>query len=157
MATVRQLLQGKGHEVASIEPDKSVYEAMQLMTDKNIGALLVLQDGKLAGIITERDYSRKAYKLDKPARTISVKELMTSQVAYVSPDYTTEDCMALVTEIRVRHLPVLENNQVIGIISIGDLVKDAISGQQFIIDQLERYIYGEFANPNAAEYAAKYR
>jgi CBS domain-containing protein len=157
MATVRQLLQGKGHEVASIEPDKSVYEAMQLMTDKNIGALLVLQDGKLAGIITERDYSRKAYKLDKSARTISVKELMTSQVAYVNPDYTTEDCMALVTEIRVRHLPVLENNQVIGIISIGDLVKDAISGQQFIIDQLERYIYGEFANPNAAEYAAKYR
>ncbi len=157
MATVRQLLQGKGHEVASIEPDKSVYEAMQLMADKNIGALLVLQDGKLAGIITERDYSRKAYILDKSARTISVKELMTSQVAYVSPDYTTEDCMALVTEIRVRHLPVLENNQVIGIISIGDLVKDAISGQQFIIDQLERYIYGEFANPNAAEYAAKYR
>ncbi len=157
MATVRQLLQGKGHEVASIGPDKSMYEAMQLMADKNIGALLVLQDGKLAGIITERDYSRKAYKLDKPAKNISVKELMTSQVAYASPDYTTEDCMALVTELRVRHLPVLENNEVIGIISIGDLVKDAISGQQFVIDQLERYIYGEYVNPNTAEYAAKYR
>ena len=142
MATVRQLLQGKGHEVASIEPDKSVYEAMQLMTDKNIGALLVLQDGKLAGIITERDYSRKAYKLDKSARTISVKELMTSQVAYVSPDYTTEDCMALVTEIRVRHLPVLENNQVIGIISIGDLVNWIISAQTTTIHQLQTYITG---------------
>src|SRR5690348_3152730 len=130
MATVRQLLQGKGHDVAGIEPDKSVYEAMQLMADKNVGALLVLQDGKLAGIITERDYSRKAYKLDKPARDIPIKEIMTTQVAYVSPDYTTEDCMALVTEIRVRHLPVLENNEVVGIISIGDLVKDAISGQQ---------------------------
>ena len=157
MATVRQLLQGKGHEVASIGPDKSVYEAMQLMADTNIGALLVLQDGKLAGIITERDYSRKAYKLEKPAKNILVKELMTSQVAYASPDYTTEDCMALVTELRVRHLPVLENNEVIGIISIGDLVKDAISGQQFVIDQLERYIYGEYVNPNTAEYAAKYR
>jgi IMP dehydrogenase len=157
MATVRQLLQGKGYEVASIDPDKSVYEAMKLMADKNIGALLVLQDGKLVGIFTERDYSRKAYKLDKSAKDIPVREIMTTQIAYVSPDYLTEDCMALVTELRVRHLPVLENNEVIGIISIGDLVKDAISGQQFIIDQLERYIYGEFVNPNVAEYAAKYR
>ncbi len=141
-ATVRQLLQGKGYEVASIEPNKSVYDAMQLMAARNIGALLVLQAGKLVGIITERDYSRKAYLLDKPVRDVLVKEIMTAQVAYVSPDYTAEDCMALVTEMRVRHLPVLENNEVVGIISIGDLVKDAISGQQFIIHQLERYIYG---------------
>ena len=141
-ATVRQLLQGKGYEVASIEPDKSVYDAMQLMATRNIGALLVLQAGKLVGIITERDYSRKAYLLDKPVRDVLVKEIMTAQVAYVSPDYTAEDCMALVTEMRVRHLPVFENNEVVGIISIGDLVKDAISGQQFIIHQLERYIYG---------------
>lgn len=142
MTTVRQLLEGKGYEAASIEPDKSVYDAMQLMAAKNIGALLVLQDGKLAGILTERDYSRKAYMLDKSAKDIQVKELMTSQVAYVGPDYTVEDCMALVTEMRVRHLPVLENNEVLGIISIGDLVKDAIAGQEFIIHQLERYIYG---------------
>ncbi len=142
MATVRQLLQGKGFEYASIEPDKSVYDAMQLMAAKNIGALLVLQNGKLAGIFTERDYSRKAYLLDKSAKDIQVKELMTSQVAYVSPDYTAEDCMALVTAIRVRHLPVLENNEVVGIISIGDLVKEAISGREFVIHQLERYIYG---------------
>lgn len=142
MATVRQLLQGKGFEVASIEPDKSVYDALQLMAEKNIGALVVLQDGKLTGLITERDYSRKTHRLDRPARDIPVREIMTSQVAYVSPDYTGEDCMALVTEMRVRHLPVLENDEVIGIVSIGDLVKDAIAGQQFVIHELERYIYG---------------
>jgi IMP dehydrogenase len=142
MTTVRQLLEGKGYEVASIDPDKSVYDAMQLMADTNIGALLVLQAGKLAGIFTERDYSRKAYLLDKSAKDIQVKEIMTAQVAYVSPEYTAEDCMALVTEMRVRHLPVLENGEVVGIISIGDLVKDAISGKEFIIHQLERYIYG---------------
>ena len=142
MTTVRQILEGKGSEVASIAPDKSVHDAMQLMAVKNIGALLVLQDGKLAGIVTERDYSRKAYSLDRLAKDICVSEIMTPQVAYVSPDYTAEDCMALVTEMRVRHLPVLENNSVAGMISIGDLVKDAISGQQFIIHQLERYIHG---------------
>ncbi len=142
MKTVRQLLQGKGYEVMSIEPDKSVYDAMQLMTAKNIGALLVLEAGKLIGIITERDYSRKVHLLDKSMRDIPVKDIMTTQVAYVNPDYSTEDCMALVTEMRVRHLPVLENNQVIGIISIGDLVKDAISDREFVIHQLERYIYG---------------
>ena len=142
MKTVRQLLQDKGHEVASIEPDKSVYDAMQLMAARNIGALLVLEAGKLIGIVTERDYSRKAHLLDKSVRDILVKDIMTSQVAYVSPNYTAEDCMALVTEMRVRHLPVLENDQVIGIISIGDLVKDAISDREFVIHQLEHYIYG---------------
>ncbi len=142
MTTVRQLLEGKGSEVASIGPDKSVHDAMQLMAAKNIGALLVLQDGKLAGIVTERDYSRKAYLQDRLAKDIHVSEIMTPQVAYVSPDYTAEDCMALVTEMRIRHLPVLENNSVVGIISIGDLVKDAISGQEFTIHQLERYIHG---------------
>jgi IMP dehydrogenase len=142
MTTVRQLLEGKGYEVASIEPDKSMYDAMQLMATKNVGALLVLHAGELAGIITERDYSRKAFLLDRLAKDIQVKEIMTAQVAYVSPDYTTEDCMALVTEMRVRHLPVLENDKVVGIVSIGDLVKDAISGKEFIIHELERYIYG---------------
>jgi CBS domain-containing protein len=142
MTTVRQLLEGKGSEVVSIGPDKSVHDAMQLMAAKNIGALLVLQGGKLAGIVTERDYSRKAYLQDRFAKDIRVSEIMTPQVAYVSPDYTAEDCMALVTEMRIRHLPVLENNSVVGIISIGDLVKDAISGQQFTIHQLERYIHG---------------
>lgn len=144
MKTVRQLLQDKGHAVVSIEPDKSVYDAMQLMAARNVGALLVLEAGKLIGIITERDYSRKAYMLDKDksVRDVPVKVIMTSQVAYVDPNYTTEDCMALVTEMRIRHLPVLENDQVIGIVSIGDLVKDVISDREFVIHHLERYIHG---------------
>jgi len=142
MKTVTQLLQGKGYEVASIAPDKSVYDAMQLMAAKNIGALLVLEAAKLIGIVTERDYSRKAYLLDKSAKELSVKEIMTRQVAYVGPDYTTEECIALVTEMRVRHLPVLENDHVIGILSIGDLAKDVISNQKFMIQQLQHYIHG---------------
>jgi CBS domain-containing protein len=141
MKTVRHLLQDKGNEVSSIEPDKSVYDAMQLMAAKNIGALLVLENEKLIGIISERDFSRKANILDRPLRNILVKEIMTNQVAYVNPDSTTEECMALVTKMRSRHLPVLENDQIVGIISIGDLVKDTISDKEFVIDQLERYIY----------------
>ena len=97
----------------------------------------------MAGIITERDYSRKAFLLDRLAKDIQVKEIMTAQVAYVSPDYTTEDCMALVTEMRVRHLPVLENDKVVGIVSIGDLVKETIAEQEELIRQLEQYIRGE--------------
>ncbi len=131
MNTVRQLLQDKGYEVLSIEPDKSVYDAMQLMTTRNIGALLVLEAGKLIGIITERDFSRNAKILDKPLRDVLVEEIMSSQVVHVSPDDTTENCMMLVTEMRVRHLPVMENDQIIGIISIGDLVKDSIAGRAF--------------------------
>ncbi len=141
MNTVRQLLQDKGNEVLSIEPNKSVYDAMQLMAAKNIGALLVLEDRKLIGIITERDFSRNVRILGKPLRNVQVEEIMTSKVAYVSPDDTTEDCMRLVTEMRIRHLPVMENDQIIGIISIGDLAKDTISDREFVIDQLERYIY----------------
>lgn len=141
MKTVKQLLREKGHDVSSIGPDETVYDAMQLMAANNIGALLVINNGKLVGILTERDFSRKSYMLNKPVKDTLVKEMMTRQVAYVDPDYTSQDCMALVTEMRVRHLPVLENDQVIGIISIGDLVKDAISEHEFIIHQLERYIY----------------
>ena len=141
MNTVRQLLQDKGYEVSSIEPGKSVYDAMQLMAARNIGALLVLEAGKLIGIISERDFSRHVRILDKPLRDVQVEEIMTSKVAYVGPDNTTEDCMKLVTEMRIRHLPVMENDQIIGIISIGDLVKDTISDREFVIDKLERYIY----------------
>lgn len=141
MKTVRQLLREKGHDISSIGPDETVFDAMQLMAANNVGALLVIKDDKLVGILTERDFSRKSYLLNKPVKETRVKEMMTRQVAYVNPDYTNQDCMALVTEMRVRHLPVLENDQVIGIISIGDLVKDTISEHKFIIHQLERYIY----------------
>ncbi|MDT8363289.1 MAG: CBS domain-containing protein [Nitrosomonas sp.] len=141
MKTVRHLLQEKGNTVYTIGQDDSVFAAMQKMASDNIGALLVVEADKPIGILTERDFSRKSYLLDKPVKDIQVKEIMTHQVAYVTPDNTNEDCMALVTEMRIRHLPVLENERVIGILSIGDLVKDAISQHQFVIAQLERYIY----------------
>ena len=123
MNTVRELLQDKIHEVAFVEPDKSAHDAMQLMADKKIGALLVQEDGKMIGIISERDYPGKAKALDKPLQDVLVKEVMSSQVVHVSPDDTIENCMELVTKNHVRHLPVLKNDRVIGIISIGDLSK----------------------------------
>ena len=142
MKTVKQLLESKGYEVTTISPDMSVFEAMQLMATRNIGALLVLDAGsKLVGIVTERDYARKMYMQNKFAKDVPVTEIMTRQVVYVRPDQTNEECMALITEKRVRHLPVLENDRVIGIVSIGDLVKDTISEQEFIIHQLENYIH----------------
>ena len=121
MNTVRELLQDKDYEVLSIKSDKSVYDAMQLMATKKIGALPVLEAGKLIGIITERDYPGKAKRLDRPLRDVLVKETMTSQVVHVGPEDTTEDCLALITGKRVRHLPVMESDQIIGMISIGDL------------------------------------
>ncbi len=127
MNTVRQLLQKKGHEVLSIEPHNSVYNAMQLMAARKIGALPVLEDGKLIGIITAGSFFRHIRLLDKPLRDIQVEEIMTSNVAYVGPDNTTADCMKLITKIRAHHLPVMENNRIIGIISSGDLIQDAIS------------------------------
>lgn len=142
MKTVRQLLQGKGTNILSISPGATVYDAMKLMADRNIGALLVLDGEKLAGIVSERDIARKLYAQEKPAKQIAVSDIMTKQVVYVQPDHTNEDCMALMTDKRVRHLPVMEGGRVIGVISIGDLVKDTISEQQFIIQQLEHYIHG---------------
>ncbi len=123
MNTVRELLQDKIHEVTCVEPNKSAHDAMQLMADKKIGALLVREAGKLIGIITVRDYPGKAKRLDKPLRDVLVKEVMSSQVTHVSPDDTIEDCIALITKMRIRHLPVLKNDRIIGIISIGDLSK----------------------------------
>ena len=121
MNTVRQLLQDKVRKVSSVEPDKFAHEAIQLMADKKIGALPVLEAGKLVGIISERDYPGKAKVLDKPMQDVQVKEIMSSNVVHVSPDDTIEHCLELVTKNHVRHLPVLENDQIIGIISIGDL------------------------------------
>lgn len=141
MKTVKQLLHEKGHKVTTVNPEASVFDAMQLMAANNIGALLVMRDDKLVGILTERDFSRKSYLLDKPVKEMLVKEIMTRQVAYVSLDETNEDCMALITEMRVRHLPVVDEGKVVGLLSIGDLVKDTISEHQFVIKQLERYIY----------------
>jgi CBS domain-containing protein len=141
MKTVKHLLHEKGHTVVAISPDDSVFDAMQKMAANNIGALLVMKGEKPVGILTERDFSRKAYLLDKPVKDTQVKEIMTRQVVYVRLNNTNEDCMALITEMRVRHLPVMDDGKVVGLLSIGDLVKDTISQYQFVIHQLERYIY----------------
>jgi signal-transduction protein with cAMP-binding, CBS, and nucleotidyltransferase domain len=152
MSTVRQLWQGKSsQEIWSIAPNASVYRALELMAEKNIGALLVMEAGRLVGIISERDYARKVILQGRSSRTTAVDELMTTQVYYVGPDTTIEDCMALMTSKRIRHLPVMENEEVIGIISIGDVIKAIISQQASTIQQLESYIatggYGPLGEP----------
>lgn len=143
MKTVKQLLDSKGRDVAGILPEKSVFDAMQLMAEKNVGALLVIDaGGKLVGIVSERDFARKMYRMDMAIREVPISDIMTRQVAYVRPEQTNQDCMALITEKHVRHLPVMENERVVGLVSIGDLVKDIIAEQEFIIHQLENYIHG---------------
>jgi CBS domain-containing protein len=140
MRRVRDILAVKGRDVWSIGPNASVYDAMKLMADKGIGALLVMEGAKLVGIISERDYARKVILQGRSSRTTSVHEIMTTRVAYAEPEQNIEECMALMTEIRIRHLPVIEAGEVRGVISIGDLVKSIIAEQKFIIEQLERYI-----------------
>ena len=142
MKTIKRLLEAKGYDIWSITPDASVYEAIKLMAGKNVGALLVLESGKLVGVISERDCTRRLILKERVPKDTQVREVMTSGVIYVRPDQTVEDCMALMTAKRVRHLPVLADGQLIGIVSIGDLVKDVISEQEFMIQQLEHYIKG---------------
>jgi CBS domain-containing protein len=142
MITVRQLLEGKGYDVWSIAPDASVYDALALMADKGVGALLVLEGERLVGLISERDYARKVILKGKSSMETPVREIMTERVIWVGPEQTNEECMALMTAKHFRHLPVLAEDQVIGIISIGDVVKAIISEQEFLIEQLERYIVG---------------
>ena len=142
MRTVKQILDGKGRATWSVTPDSFVYDALQLMADKEIGALLVVDKGKLVGVISERDYARKCILKGKSSLDTPVKEIMTQSVCSVTPDQTVEECMGLVTEKRIRHLPVLVNEQVVGIVSIGDLVKAVIDEKDFTIRQLESYITG---------------
>ena len=141
MKTVRQLLAGKNARIISVHPEESVLDALKVMAESNVGAVLVLDEGRLEGIFTERDYARKVALQGKTSSDTRVREIMTSKVFYVSPDRTTEESMALMTEKHCRHLPVLDaDNAVLGIISIGDLVKEALDQQRFIIEQLESYI-----------------
>ena len=142
MKTVDRLLEAKGYDIWSITPDASVYEAVKLMADKAIGALLVLESGNLVGIISERDCTRKVILKERAPKDTLVREIMTPDVISVRPDQTVEECMALVTVKRVRHLPVLAGDQLMGIVSIGDLVKGIISEKEFMIQQLENYIKG---------------
>jgi len=141
---VRNVLSHKGHEVASISPEASVYDAIALMAEKGIGALLVTSHGKLVGILSERDYARKVVLKGKHTRDASVSEIMSSPVLTVRPDETIEECMKIVTENRIRHLPVMEADRIVGIVSIGDLVKWIVTEQQKTIKELESYITGRY-------------
>lgn len=140
MKTARQLLAEKAPGTVSIAPEASVFEALVLMSERDIGALIVLQGETLAGILSERDYARKVILLGKSSRELRVSEIMTHRVICVGPDQLVDYCMALMTEKRCRHLPVVEDKRVIGVLSIGDLVKETILEQKFLIAQLESYI-----------------
>ena len=141
MKTVKQLLAGKGSQLHSIRPGAKVIEALQLMALKDIGALVVMEGGRLVGILSERDYARKVILHGRSSSDVAVSEIMTSQVVTVDPTRTVPECMALITQRRIRHLPVCEGDQVVGIVSIGDLVKEVIAEQEQTIKQLESYIH----------------
>jgi CBS domain-containing protein len=142
MKTVRDVLKVKGRDVWSVGPEATVLEALQRMAEKEIGALAVMDGARLVGIISERDYARKVFLLGRSSPTTLVKEIMTSHVVHTHLDQPIEECMAVMTDKRVRHLPVIEDGNLVGIISIGDLVKAIIADQKFIIEQLERFITG---------------
>jgi CBS domain-containing protein len=141
MKTVNEILLAKANKLLSISPDASVLDALKLMAEREVGALVVLEGEKLAGIFSERDYARKVILHGKSSKDTPVSEIMTHKVVCVRPDQSVEDCMALMTDKRIRHLPVLQNEKVIGVISIGDVVKEVISEQRFVIEQLEHYIH----------------
>jgi CBS domain-containing protein len=144
MAIVAHILNSKpDHAIYTIVPSASVFDAVKLMAEKGIGALVVLEGEKVVGMFTERDYARKVVLMSRSSKDTAVRDIMTKSVMYVPPSHTSEECMALMTEHRLRHLPVIERGSLIGLISIGDLVKDIISEQKFIIQQLEHYITGE--------------
>jgi CBS domain-containing protein len=140
--TINQLLLNKGSQVETVATDATVFEALAIMADKEIGSLVVLQDDKPVGLFSERDYARNIILKGRTSKQTQVSEVMSSHVVVAHPEQTVEDCMAIMTEKRVRHLPVMQDNQLIGIISIGDLVKAIIENQQFVIEQLVSYING---------------
>lgn len=140
MRTVRHLLESKAPEVFAIGPDQPVLDAIRLMADKRIGALLVMDAGRMVGIVSERDYARKIVLQGRSSASTPVREIMTAEVVSVGLDDTADRCMQLVTDRRIRHLPVLSGEAVLGVVSIGDLVKAVIEDQQVEIDQLQRYI-----------------
>jgi CBS domain-containing protein len=140
--TVKDLLRDKGQTVWSIDADASVIDALKLMADKEVGALMVTVGGQLAGVISERDYARKVVLHGKSSKNTPVREIMTRKVLYIRPEQTVEECMALMTDKHIRHMPVLDGDQMIGVVSIGDIVKSVISEQQFLISHLEHYIRG---------------
>jgi len=144
MKSVANILKSKPDPtVYTIAPTASVFEALELMAERSIGALVVTEGEHVVGIITERDYARKVILMARSSKETAVRDIMTSSVMYVRPDHTSEECMVLMTENRLRHLPVMDSGKLVGLVSIGDLVKDIISEQKFMIEQLEHYITGE--------------
>lgn len=139
MATVREMLRNKS-AVHAVSPRQSIYEALRLMADRNIGAVLVLQDEAIVGILSERDYARKVALVGKTSKETPVSEIMTTNVLCVEPGWTAQQCMALMTERRIRHLPVVEEGRLVGVISIGDVVRAVVNEQEFTINSLESYI-----------------
>jgi CBS domain-containing protein len=143
MKQVAQILRSKSdHAVHTIGPTATMFDALKLMAEKNIGALLILEGETIVGMLSERDYARKVILMGRSSKDTPIRDVMTSPVMYVGPQQSTEECMALMTDSRLRHLPVLDDGKLVGLISIGDLVKDIISEQNFVIEQLQFYISG---------------
>jgi len=138
--TIKELIGNKGQEIWSVEPDATVYESIELLAAKGVGALMVIEDGKPVGIISERDYARKVILEGRSSKSTPVRDIMSTHVIHTSPDRSVEECMTLMTKNKIRHLPVMDGEQLVGVVSIGDLVKATISEQQSTIEQLERYI-----------------
>ena len=144
MELIKNLIKEKGDEIWSIEPGASVFDAVKLMADKGVGALIVMKGNKLEGVISERDYARKVILKNRLSRETSVEEIMTTRVVYAHPEQNVEECMALMTEKHIRHLPIMAEEKLLGVVSIGDLVKSIIAQQQLTIKQLEQYVSGDW-------------
>lgn len=145
MSTVKDILSKKESQVYTVSPEKTVFETLKIMSDEDIGALIITEGESVKGIFSERDYARKVILKGKSSKDLKVSDIMTTDVLFVTPKNTVEDCMALMTEKRIRHLPVLENKKLTGLVSIGDIVKQIISDHKFTIKELEKYISGDIS------------
>ena len=140
--TVKQLLDKKGNEIHAVSPDATVFDAIKLMSERGVGALLVMQDDQLTGVISERDYTRKVILKGRSSTSTTVQEIMTSNIITLAPDNNIDQCMALMNENQIRHLPIVENGRVMGVVTIMDVIKNILSEKEFIIEQMESYIAG---------------